>query len=105
MPSPGPFTLARNLQAFKCAVAEPRLALLRLAVLRAGAPVAQTVVPVHLMRPGLRWVQLYDPSSVSDKVTSDFIMTRLLVLVQVESLKKLRSEPHRRASLHPFAKK
>ena len=65
-------------------VAEPRLALLRLAVLRAGAPVAQTVVPVHLMRPGLRWVQLYDPSSHSEKVTESFLMTRLLVYVASE---------------------
>ena len=36
-------------------VAEPRLALLRFAVLRGGNPVAQTVVPVHRMRQGVRW--------------------------------------------------
>jgi chemotaxis protein histidine kinase CheA len=67
-------------------VAEPRLALLRFTVLRQGVPCAQTVVPCHLMRPGVRWVQLYDPLSYSDKVTSDYLLTRLLVLVHKEPL-------------------
>jgi hypothetical protein len=43
--------------------------------------VAQTVVPVHLMRPGLRWVQLYDPDARTGLLTERFVLTRLLVLV------------------------
>jgi len=71
-------------EAFTCAVAEPRLALLRLSVVRAGVPVAQTVVPVHLLRQGVRWCQLYDPVSHSHEVTADYILTRLVVVVSVE---------------------
>jgi hypothetical protein len=65
-------------------VAEPRLALLRFTVLRQGMPCAQTVVPVHRMRKGVRWTQLYDPLSYSDKVTADYLLTRLLVMVHIE---------------------
>ena len=65
-------------------IAEPRLALMRFTVMRQGVPCAQTVVPCHLMRPGVRWVQLYDPLSYSDKVTADYLLTRLLVLVHKE---------------------
>ena len=71
-------------QAVVVNVAEPRLALLKLTVLRKGVPIAQTVVPVHRMRTGLRWTQLYDPLSYSDKVTADFLLTRLLVLVHLK---------------------
>ena len=35
--------------------------------------VAQTVLPVNKLRPGLRLVQLYDPQSMSDKVTQEFM--------------------------------
>jgi hypothetical protein len=71
-------------EAFTCCVAEPRLALLRLAVRRGGAVVAQAVVPVHLMRQGVRWCQLYDPVSHSHEVTADFLLTRLVVVVSAE---------------------
>ena len=71
-------------QAMAVDVAEPRLALLRFTVLRGGLPVAQTVIPVHRMRKGVRWTQLYDPLSYSDKATSDYLLTRLLVMVHFE---------------------
>ena len=67
-------------------IAEPRLALMRFTVMRHGVPCAQTAVPCHLMRPGVRWLQLYDPLSYSDKVTSDYLLTRLLVFVHKEPL-------------------
>jgi hypothetical protein len=49
--------------------------------------VAQTVVPVHLMRPGLRWVQLYDPDARTGTLTERFVLTRLLVLVGLQPVK------------------
>ena len=67
-------------------VGEPRLALLRFTVVKQGLAVAQAVLPVDRVRPGVRWVQLYDPLSMSDKVTQDFILTRLLVLVSCEPI-------------------
>jgi len=73
-------------EGFSTLVAEPRLALLKLTVYRQSLPIAQTVVPVHLMRNGLRWVQLYDPISHSDRVSSDYLLTRLLVLVASDPL-------------------
>jgi hypothetical protein len=99
-------------QAFAAPVAEPRLALLRLSVLTgysdgandsgggsSGAQtVAQTVLPVNKLRPGLRLVQLYDPQSMSDKVTQEFMLTRLLVMVNVEPLKGKASKKGKRKS-------
>ena len=68
-------------QAIVVNVAEPRLALLKFVVLRKGVAIAQTVVPVHRMRSGLRWTQLYSPEAFSDKVSADYLLTRLLVMV------------------------
>jgi hypothetical protein len=73
-------------EAFSCNIAEPRLSLIRFSVLRKGLPIAQTVIPVSLMRPGVRWAQLYDPDSQSNTVTSDFLMTRLMMVIKIEKL-------------------
>ena len=69
-------------QAIVVNIAEPRLALLKFVVLRKGVAIAQTVVPVHRMRSGLRWTQLYSPEAFSDKVSADYLLTRLLVMVE-----------------------
>ena len=82
------------LDAALCAdVAEPRLALLRLAVLRTGGgsggggPAAVAVVPMHLLRPGLRWVQLHDPAARSGSPpAAGFALARLLLLVRIKPL-------------------
>ena len=47
---------------------------------------AQEVVPVHLMRPGIRWVQLFDPNARSEKVTEKYLLTRMLVMIGFKSL-------------------
>lgn len=67
-------------------VAEPRLALVRFAVMRGGQPVAQAVAPVNIMRQGVRWLQLYDPVSFSDKPTAEYLLTRLLVHVELDPI-------------------
>ena len=89
-------------EAFETAVAEPRLALLRFAVLRQGTTVAQTVLPVHLMRPGLRWAQLYDPQAASGAATAEFSMTRMLLLVHRAPLAR-RDPPKPPGRLHAAA--
>jgi hypothetical protein len=61
--------------------------------------VAQTVVPVHLIRSGLRWVQLYDPISHSDRVSSDYLLTRLLLLVGTEPLSDAVKEKTKKGGL------
>jgi hypothetical protein len=91
-----------RLQELSCQVAEPRLALIRFTVLRGGVhvtnwriktchkpfrngswllKVAQTVVPVNRIRPGVRWLQLFDPVSNSDKVQIISVKRTALVLM------------------------